>query len=51
MRRDCPQIYGPLVVERNTDWVDQIQVLLKGSGVTFIAIGAGHLVGLTACRP
>lgn len=30
---------------RNEDWAGQIEERLKGSGVSFIAVGAGHLVG------
>jgi uncharacterized protein len=30
---------------RNENWAGQIEERLKGSGVSFIAVGAGHLVG------
>jgi uncharacterized protein YbaP (TraB family) len=33
------------VVKRNQAFTTQIETLLKGDGVTFVAIGAGHLVG------
>jgi uncharacterized protein YbaP (TraB family) len=37
--------YETLIVDRNENWAGQIQELLKGKGVAFIAVGSGHLVG------
>jgi uncharacterized protein YbaP (TraB family) len=34
-----------LLRNRNENWAGQIEEMLKGSGVSFIAVGAGHLVG------
>jgi uncharacterized protein YbaP (TraB family) len=34
-----------LLTDRNENWAGQIEEMLKGSGVSFIAVGAGHLVG------
>jgi uncharacterized protein len=34
-----------LLKNRNENWAGQIEEMLKGSGVSFIAVGAGHLVG------
>ena len=34
-----------LLKNRNENWAGQIETMLKGSGVTFIAVGAGHIVG------
>ena len=45
MKRETPQAYEALLVRRNTNWADQIQTLLAGSGTTFVAVGAAHLVG------
>lgn len=45
MKADSPALYKALLVDRNTDWADQIQTLLQGSGTAFIAVGAGHLAG------
>jgi uncharacterized protein YbaP (TraB family) len=33
------------LARRNADWADQIQTLMQGSGVSFIAVGAAHLHG------
>nr|WP_314529490.1 TraB/GumN family protein [uncultured Brevundimonas sp.] len=45
MKDASPALYQALLVNRNTDWADQIQTLLQGSGTAFIAVGAGHLAG------
>lgn len=37
--------YDTMVVRRNEDWARQIEGMLKGRGVAFIAVGGGHLVG------
>jgi uncharacterized protein len=45
MKAESIYIYDALLVRRNTDWADQIQTLLAGSGTTFIAVGSAHLAG------
>jgi uncharacterized protein YbaP (TraB family) len=40
-----PVAYRALVVNRNITWAKFVDQLLKGSGVSFIAVGAGHLAG------
>jgi uncharacterized protein YbaP (TraB family) len=40
-----PDAYRALVVNRNIAWAKSIEQLLQGSGVSFIAVGAGHLAG------
>lgn len=45
MARDYPDLYRIMLTDRNADWANQIEERLKGSGVTFVAVGAGHLVG------
>jgi uncharacterized protein len=37
--------YDIMVANRNENWAGQIEVLLAGEGVAFIAVGAGHLIG------
>ena len=44
-RDKYPDLFQLLVVKRNQNFVTQIQDLLKGDSVTFVAVGAGHLVG------
>lgn len=34
-----------LLKNRNENWAGQIETMLKGSGVAFVAVGAGHIVG------
>lgn len=45
MKAVSPAVYEALLVRRNTDWADQIQTMLEGSGTVFIAVGAAHLAG------
>ena len=45
MKAEAPDLYKVLLVDRNTDWADQIQTQLQGSGTAFIAVGAAHLTG------
>jgi uncharacterized protein YbaP (TraB family) len=45
MRRADRAVYEALLVRRNTNWADQIQTMLDGSGTVFIAVGAAHLAG------
>jgi uncharacterized protein YbaP (TraB family) len=42
---EAPVLYRVLLVQRNENWARQIEDKLKGSGVSFVAVGAGHLVG------
>lgn len=45
MQEGNAAVYQALLVKRNTNWADQIQTLLDGSGTAFIAVGAAHLAG------
>lgn len=45
MRQEHPELYRVLLVDRNEAWARAIQAELAGSGVSFFAVGAGHLVG------
>ena len=45
MKAASPELYQALLVDRNTDWANQIETMLQGSGTVFIAVGAAHLAG------
>jgi len=45
MQGDYPELYKLLLVDRNKDWAQQLKTKLAGSGVSFVAVGAGHLTG------
>ncbi len=40
-----PKLYNSLLVERNTNWVPQIEQMLKTKDVEFVLFGALHLAG------
>lgn len=44
-RREYPAVYEALFVERNNAWMHVLLGELEGSGVDFVAVGAGHLLG------
>jgi uncharacterized protein YbaP (TraB family) len=43
--RGYPEIYQRLVVDRNREWLGQIEKFLALSDTTMVVVGAGHLVG------
>ncbi len=43
--QDAPDLYRVLFSDRNAAFADAIAERLKGSGVSFVALGAGHLAG------
>jgi uncharacterized protein len=45
LRADSPLLYQRLIVERNQAWAHTIAERLRQPGVSFIAVGAGHLAG------
>lgn len=45
MKTKAPNLYDKLLVQRNVRWAEQVEEILRGSGVHQIAVGAGHLVG------
>jgi len=45
MRQTSPGEYDILLRRRNANWVPRIEAMTKGTGTTFITVGAAHLVG------
>lgn len=45
MREASEEIYQALLARRNADWAGQLQQMLAGEGVAFVAVGAAHLAG------
>lgn len=45
MRTGYPGLYEVLLAGRNRAWAEAIKAKLAGSGTSFIAVGAGHLIG------
>jgi uncharacterized protein YbaP (TraB family) len=45
MRRDTPNLYEKLVVDRNRRWAASIERMLVGRGRIVVIVGVGHLVG------
>lgn len=44
-RDQSPELYDVILVRRNHAWVETLMEELDGSGVQFVAVGAGHLLG------
>ena len=45
MKKDDPALYDIMLVKRNAHFAAQIAEKLKRTGVSFVAVGAGHLAG------
>ena len=45
MKDEYPELYDLLIVDRNEAWARLLKAKLAGSGVSFVAVGSGHLVG------
>ena len=45
LRDKYPELYKTLILKRNDGFAKQVNELLKGDGVSFVAVGAWHLVG------
>lgn len=44
-KKSYPELYDMLFRDRNRAWIDVLMVEMQGSGVDFVAVGAGHLLG------
>jgi uncharacterized protein len=45
MRKDAPELYQRLLVERNHNWIPHVEKCLTDKAGCFIVVGAAHLVG------
>jgi uncharacterized protein YbaP (TraB family) len=45
-----PTLYDALLTKRNANWAKWISAKMDKPGVTFIAVGAGHLAGPTSVQ-
>lgn len=45
LRTPFPALYRTIFVQRNAAWAATIAEMLRGTGVRFVAVGAGHLAG------
>lgn len=45
MRSESPEVYKALLVDRNNDWIPQVENMLADSDREFVLVGAAHLVG------
>lgn len=45
-----PKLYSVLLTQRNANWAKWIDAQMKKPGVTFMAVGAGHLAGTTSVQ-
>ncbi|HYD88889.1 MAG TPA: TraB/GumN family protein [Vitreimonas sp.] len=44
-RTEYPEFYEKLLADRNDAWVETLDAELRGAGVDFVAVGAGHMLG------
>lgn len=45
IKNDFPKVYDQLLVQRNRDWIPEIEKMMGTKEVEFILVGAAHLVG------
>jgi hypothetical protein len=45
LRKDSPELYERMLVRRNQAWAKSIAERMRAPGITFVAVGAGHLAG------
>jgi uncharacterized protein YbaP (TraB family) len=43
--KESPELYQRLLIERNHNWVPQVETCIKQNSGCFIVVGAAHLVG------
>lgn len=45
MLEEAPELYNNLLVERNNNWMPQIEAMFDEEGTELVLVGAAHLVG------
>lgn len=45
MKQSGPALYDVIIVKRNIDWTRRLADRMQGAGISFVAVGTGHLVG------
>jgi len=45
MRNEAPEIYQSLLLERNLNWLPDIEAMLGDADTEFVLVGAAHLIG------
>lgn len=45
LREQYPELYETVFVRRNAAWMQILEQEMRGAGVDFVAVGAGHLYG------
>lgn len=45
LKKDFPEVYSQLILQRNNAWIPKIEAMLKTKDVEFVLVGALHLVG------
>jgi uncharacterized protein YbaP (TraB family) len=45
LRKEFPEVYQALLVERNKNWLEDIEAMLQSPELELILVGAAHLVG------
>jgi uncharacterized protein YbaP (TraB family) len=43
--KEAPELYQRLLIERNTNWIPQVESCIRQNAGCFIVVGAAHLVG------
>ena len=45
MKQDFPEVYGQLLVQRNSNWLPVIHNMFNETGTEYVLVGAAHLIG------
>jgi uncharacterized protein len=45
MRAETPGLYNAVFTQRNVAWSRQLATVMQSAGTSFVAVGAGHLIG------